>query len=654
MSAPAGTQIAQRPTQSHGLARIPALDGLRAIAVAAVLLFHTGNSPLAGGYLGVDLFFVLSGFLITGILLAEAGRDGRIALGAFWLRRARRLAPPLLLLLLVLGVVRLFLPPSLGDTWRADIVAALTYTTNWWEIVQSGDYFAQFGPESPVLHTWSLAIEEQFYLLFAVFMAIVARRRIQRRSLLLLLLVGTAGSIATMYWATTSGNLTWAYYATVPRLQALLIGAMLAVLLRGGPGPAVLAKWRDPVGVAGLAGLAVLLAGVWPASFGWTYTVVALCAAAVIWAVVGPSRLAGALAWRPLVALGLFSYGVYLWHWPIFLWLQGRDASVLAQLTAAALTVLIAAASYLMVEQPIRRGRFVRLPPGVQWASYAAVCASLVLLVLTPTRGSEPQIPLLSDEPLAALSDTQEGERSRGAAPARLSREWPSDRHVPSRILVNGDSSMLALTMRFPHDRYPGRTVTGATLLGCGVSSLPYSPTGGVLPPPPECERWRDEWRAQGSSLGGQVAVTSVSGWDTINRKSEGELVVPGDLAFDRAFAVAFEDGLQIASRDGEIPVYVLGMPCFAARNDGLLRNDPLRRAQLNMLAQLVVERTPRAHFVDLDPLTCDEEVGVSKDRAKALYVDGVHWSPQGGRVVWAMLMQRWRQDRLMDAANRP
>jgi peptidoglycan/LPS O-acetylase OafA/YrhL len=651
MSTHADAPVAERPAPSDTQARIPALDGLRGIAVSAVLLFHTGSSPLAGGYLGVDLFFVLSGFLITGILLAEAGSRGRIALGAFWLRRARRLAPPLLVLLLVLGAVRLFLPQSLGDAWRADILAALTYTTNWWEIAQSGDYFAQFGPESPVLHTWSLAIEEQFYLLFAVFMAVIARRRTGRRSLLVLLLIATAVSIATMYWSTASGELAWAYYGTVPRLQALLIGAMLAVLLRGGPGPAALEKWRDPVGIAGLVGLAVLLAGVWPPSFGWTYTVVALCAAAVIWAAVGRSRLAGVLAWRPLVALGLISYGVYLWHWPIFLWLQGRDSSVLVQVAATALTLVVATASYVVVERPVRRGRFVLLPVGLQWGTYAAIAASVALLVLAPTRGSEPPTPLLTDEPLAALTDGQGEEASR--APARPSRDWPADRHVPLRILVNGDSSMLALSIRFPHDRYPGREVTGATLLGCGVSPLPYSPTGGVLPPPPECERWRDEWRARGNEVGGQVAVTGVSGWDTINRTSDGDLVVPGDLVFDRAFAVAFEEGLKIAGRDGEIPVYVLGMPCFAAQNDGLLRNDPLRRAQLNMLAQLVVERVPRAHFVDLDPLTCDEEVGVSKERARALYVDGVHWSPQGGRAVWALLMQRWRTDGLMDAANR-
>ena len=145
-----------------------------------------------------------------------------------------------------------------------------------------------------------------------------------------------------------------------------------------------------------------------------------------------------------------------------------------------------------------------------------------------------------------------------------------------------------------------------------GVAIFPTPRLAGCCHPP-ECERWRDEWRARGSEVGGQVAVTGVSGWDTINRKSEGEVVVPGILWFDRSFALAFEDGLKIAGRDGEIPVYVLGMPCFAARNDGLLRNDPLRRAQLNMLAQLVVQRVPSAHFIDLDPLTCDEEVGFRK-----------------------------------------
>ena len=231
-------------------------------AVSAVPLFHTGSSPLAGGYLGWICSSSSAAFLITGILLAEAGRRDRIALGAFWLRRARRLHRPAATASRP-GGVRLFLATEAAQAWRADILAALTIRRTGGEIAQSGDYFAQFGPESPVLHTWSLAIEEQYYLLFAVFMAVVARRRVGRRWLLVLLLVAT-GSHRDHVSVDHLRDLAWAYYGTVPRLQALLIGAMLAVLLRAGPGPAVLEKWRDPAGVLGLVGLAVLLAGVWP------------------------------------------------------------------------------------------------------------------------------------------------------------------------------------------------------------------------------------------------------------------------------------------------------------------------------------------------------------------------------------------------------
>ena len=133
----------------------------------------------------------------------------------------------------------------------------------------------------------------------------------------------------------------------------------------------------------------------------------------------------------------------------------------------------------------------------------------------------------------------------------------------------------------------------------------------------------------------------------------EGELASPGNLFVDRAFSLALESGLEIASRDGDIPVYLLGMPCFAAKKDAQFRNDPARRERLNALAQAVVSRVPRAEYVDLTALTCDDGAGISKDRARALYVDGVHWSPQGGRAVWALLMQRWRDDGVMTRAGR-
>jgi peptidoglycan/LPS O-acetylase OafA/YrhL len=667
MSATAPVTRPDTRERRHGAHRISGLDGLRGIAVAAVLLFHTQSRPLEGGYLGVDMFFVLSGFLITGVLVAD-GRSGRIALGAFWLRRARRLAPAMLLLLSVLAVVRLALPADVRAAWQADLIAALTYTTNWWEIVQSGDYFAQFLAVSPTLHTWSLAIEEQFYLGFGLFMAVVVTRRVGRGALLGLLALGAGVSIIAMQWATTHGEPSWAYYATVPRLQALLIGAMLAVVLAGphrnlAEGaeyvgiPTRPGGWglvREGAGWAGLLGLTVLLAGVWPEDFGPMYTVVAVCVATVIWSILGGGWLAATLSWRPLVLLGLISYGVYLWHWPVFLWLQAEDASLSMELASVLLTVAAATVSYLVVERPIRTGRFTRLPSATQWSAYAMAAVAVLLLILIPDRGPAHVASSVSDEEVAAL--VTQGQAQPSPQPGqvhRSPRQWPASREVPNRIVINGDSTVLAFGMGFPLDKYPGRVIGGATMLGCGFSTLPYYPGPGIWQPPAECLTWRDEWRSWNSRIDAQVAVTAVSGWDTFDREQDTRRIGPGDLYFDRSFAVAFESGLRIASRGGRIPVYALGMPCYASRKmDGQFRNDPVRRQRLNALAEAVVERIPNAHFVDLTGFTCDEATGISKTRSKALYVDGVHWSPQGGRAVWSLLLQRWQADGLVRAGS--
>ncbi len=642
------------PSQTDAARRISGLDGLRGVAVAAVLLFHTESRPLNGGYLGVDIFFVLSGFLITGVLLAD-GRSGRISLAAFWLRRARRLAPALLLLLSVLAVVRLFLPPDLQAAWRGDLIAALSYTTNWWEIVQSQDYFGQFGPESPTLHTWSLAIEEQFYLGFGLFMAFVVTRRVRRRSLLGLLALGTGVSVLAMLWTTAQGELSWAYYATVPRLQALLIGAMLAVVLtRRQPAAAVAVRSgpiggglvREAVGWAGLLGLAVLLAGVWPESFGPMYTVVAVCTAAVIWSVVGGGWLAAALSWRPLVLLGVISYSVYLWHWPIFLWLA-LGASLSMELVSVLLTLAAAIASYVVVERPIRKGRFTRLPPATQWSAYAMAAVAVLLLTLIPDRRPEQPSPV-SDEEVAALVD-QGQPAPRPGQSRKPPRQWPTARDVPNRIITNGDSTVLAFSMGFPLDKYPDRVIGGATMLGCGFSTLPYYPGPGIWQAPAECLTWRDEWRVWNSRIDAEVAVTAVSGWDTFDRQQDNRRIGPGDLYFDRSFSVAVESGLRIASRGGRVPVYALGMPCYASeKSDGQFRNDAARRERLNTLAEAVAQRVPNAHFVDLTTFTCDKGTSISKARSAALYLDGVHWSPRGGRAVWSLLLQRWAADGLL------
>ncbi|MCB0922793.1 MAG: acyltransferase, partial [Actinobacteria bacterium] len=206
------------------------LDGLRGVAVLAVMLFHTASSPLSGGFLGVDVFFTLSGFLIAGILVRQWDQNGMIVLSVFWLRRARRLAPALLLLLTALATARLAIPQLDSSAWRMDILAALTYTTNWFQIVSGGDYFAQFGMRSPLMHTWSLAIEEQFYVLFAILIFVLVAR-LSRTRLVVVLCALAITSAIWMAWL-GSHNPTWAYYGTWSRVQALLIGAALGILVQ--------------------------------------------------------------------------------------------------------------------------------------------------------------------------------------------------------------------------------------------------------------------------------------------------------------------------------------------------------------------------------------------------------------------------------------
>lgn len=213
----------------------PALDGVRACAVLAVLLFHGGVAALPGGFLGVDAFFVLSGFLITSLLLAERSSTGRTDLVAFWGRRARRLLPALLLVLATVAVVsRWLLPPTELPALRLDSLAAVAYLANWRMMFRGGDYFAATGAPSPLQHTWSLGIEEQFYLIWPlVFLAAVVVAR-GRRIRLILLVIALAGAVASALASAllySPVNVDRDYYGTDTRAVALLVGCGLAVLL---------------------------------------------------------------------------------------------------------------------------------------------------------------------------------------------------------------------------------------------------------------------------------------------------------------------------------------------------------------------------------------------------------------------------------------
>ncbi|HEY5110274.1 MAG TPA: acyltransferase, partial [Acidimicrobiales bacterium] len=228
--------LADRPSAT-GSTRVLGLDGLRAVAVLLVLGFHFGLGWLGGGFFGVDVFYVLSGYLITGLLLAEFERRERIGLAAFWLRRARRLLPALLLVLVAVTLLVRFAEPSGAvPGYRGSALSALFYVSNWWQIASSGNYFVATGATSPLTHTWSLAVEEQFYLVWPlVVLAVLHVAGSFRRGVRVLLAVAAVGVVASVVEMGVlfrpGANPTRIYFGTDTHAQSVLIGAALACVL---------------------------------------------------------------------------------------------------------------------------------------------------------------------------------------------------------------------------------------------------------------------------------------------------------------------------------------------------------------------------------------------------------------------------------------
>src|ERR1700757_3196309 len=390
------------------LPQYPGLDGLRGVAVAAVLLYHGGVSWAPGGLLGVELFFVLSGFLITSLLLAEWTRSATIVLRAFWARRARRLLPALFALVLAIGVYyALGGPTKAVPDLESDGISTLLYFNNWHQIANGTNYFAASGPISPLQHTWSLAIEEQFYLLWPLVVLGVlalARRRgaSARRSLQVLLGLTVAGALASaadMAVLLNSGReLDRVYYGTDTRAAGLLIGASLAIavtLRRRWPSPAarlvLTPARRGLLGASAVVALAAIAAGVGlvGGSTRWLYPygLLGLDAAAVV-VILAAQTVPNAPAVRllslaPLRGIGTISYGLYLWHFPLFLWLDESSthtsgaALLVLRLSA---TLAVSLLSYWLIEQPIRqRRRPDWVARGLVLAGAVAAAASLMM-----------------------------------------------------------------------------------------------------------------------------------------------------------------------------------------------------------------------------------------------------------------------------------
>ncbi|MFN8161565.1 MAG: acyltransferase family protein [Solirubrobacterales bacterium] len=385
----------------RGARYMPGLDGLRAIAVLAVVVYHLKFAWAPGGLLGVGVFFTLSGYLITDILLAQVARGG-IKLGSFWIARARRLLPGLFLMLIVVMAWVTVIGPHQAPDFNDSAISAIFYVNNWWLIFHNVSYFAQFSTPEPLNHLWSLSVEEQFYIVWPLLLIVAVRlipevnprSGVRPRLAGVTLAVGLVSAIVMTLLFTPGLDPSRVYYGTDTRAQELLVGAALAMVwpsrrLRPNIAPGA----RRVIDGAGLLGLGVMFLMFWqteeftPFLYRGGFLVLSLSTALVVASLAHPaSRLAPLVGCRPMRWIGERSYGIYLWHFPIIVLTtpEGAHSADLPRAIAqVAATFAVAALSWRYVENPIRHGalgRALRSARGGRWrgqriprAAWAAV-----------------------------------------------------------------------------------------------------------------------------------------------------------------------------------------------------------------------------------------------------------------------------------------
>ena len=460
------------------LARHRGLDGLRGVAVILVIIFHSGLDWLPGGFLGVSVFFTLSGFLITSLLINECENSGRINLKAFWGRRLRRLAPASLVVIAVVIGLASWLSTSIeASRIKGDAISAVLYFSNWRFIYSGHSYGELFASPSPLQHLWSLSIEEQLYVVVPVIIAGLFAVGLRRRGIGVVLLVGVFGStIATML---ISGH-EHIYYGTHTRAAELLLGAALACLF-GQRIEQLATKPARPWSTLYLLPLlgVVLLAKFSTVDSAWVYsgalTLFGLLSVVCLIAAIQGGPVRAILSWSVLVRVGEVSYGLYLIHWPVIVWLNTDriDVNPTALFGAqVVVTVLLTVLSYWLIEQPIRHRKVLRSVPVALGAFVASVVAAVVLAsaVLASTSGRVDTTPEILVTLAPDTTNVNEGVTTTvaDAMPTRI------DRTVPLSILVIGDSTAenIATALAGASDGNLG--VISGGVLGCPLLKVAF------------------------------------------------------------------------------------------------------------------------------------------------------------------------------------
>jgi peptidoglycan/LPS O-acetylase OafA/YrhL len=617
---------------------VGSLDGLRAIAVAAVIVYHFAPSVLPAGFLGVDVFFVVSGFLITRLLTREIARTSTVGLANFWKRRARRLLPALATVtVVVLVAAAIKLTNAEIHDIRAQALGTLFYCANWVIIFAKGSYFTSTGRPSPFLHMWTLAVEEQFYIVLPL--VLFAARRVVLRHPVRAAAIALLGALASTIWMgvlfSPSSDPSRAYLGSDSHAMGLLVGVALGVLAGAGrPWEAVTDRLRAgttstrlaPVLAAvALVALVVIMrvtdANTTALYRGGFLVFAVLCAVVVMVVVAMPeTALARALSMPALVAIGLRSYSLYLWHWPVRVFLttsSGLDGFSLFAVRLV-VSVVLAEISFRCVEQPFRLGGFAR-----RYGSRAAVAYFVVLTlvagILVVTVAAPKTLPPSDLAHLGGINGNTD--------PNAL------------RVDTFGDSTALVFGIAgAQHAQELDITVGGDAQLGCGVVQADHVTGSRVIGSPAICAGWNARWEQSLRDDPHARLALMTGAWEILDQKTSAGLVRFGTAAWTDLVTSSLRTALSVLTSDGRT-VYVFEVPCYGAGDVSAPypeRSDPRRIAALNAIYENVAHSMAHVSIVHWRTLVCpgghraETVAGVHMWQA-----DDQHLTDAGGVVVW-------------------
>jgi peptidoglycan/LPS O-acetylase OafA/YrhL len=630
---------------------VPALDGMRAIAILLVLLYHGHVEPFHGGFIGVDIFFVVSGFLITSLLMEEYEHSGFISYRHFLHRRLRRLLPALIVLLAVVGLWTSKFSQRNLDQLQRDLAPAFFYVSNWWQIFWNDiPYFASTEP--PLLrHLWSLAVEEQWYIFWPLcflFIRRVKKTLLTKAIALLAVSVSVSVVVALLYVNGDDGRNNFLYLSTPTRSVGLLMGAALALVWS----PWKLVKRASEhrhagqisdqrLSILGFLSLTLLvtLSTILYVDRSMYYRggslLVALLSAVLVACAVHPNAVSihgfFRLSW--LVAIGRRSYGIYLWHWPIFIFTNAKT-SLLSLLYALLLTGVASEVSFRLIEQPIIRGVMgqawneIRQGLRTKWMFIRAtsVLAGLMMVLVSG-------VVVWSAEGTTIAKDTTNPDQL--FSPSSLPQVTG-----PRRVVLVGDSQAESIFLNQPKGLENSIVLSNGSINGCGIFSRGevVSPQTNFSMSVTHCDGWEERWVTSAKMANAQIALVVIGAWEVLTLKTPERYYSFNTPEADAYFLSQLQKGINALSKEG-IKVALLEVPCMRPRNvEGQgTRALPERRSDdrtkhLSELLRYSAQSNPSSTvFVDGPDEWCASEE-IANDVAYRW--DGVHVWKKGAKLV--------------------